>query len=326
MNNAKHSKNMKLDFRNIITQFPQVSTIIIFIVVVAIFSILSPFFFSLENLNNILQQTAAISISAFGITIVLLAGGIDLSIGSVIAVVGVVCATIIQIGIPIPLAIAVGIGIGIIFGLFNGFITTQWSVQPFLVTLGTMSIGRGLALLISGGQSIYIDERMFGTIFSKGDVLGIPSLLFWTFGTLVVMYIIVSKSAFGRRVQAIGGNREAAINSGIKVKMITILVFMIGGIMSAISGMVIASRLGSGLPTVGQGAELDAIAAAVLGGTGFVGEGGNMLGTLMGALVIGTVVNGLTILGVNSYIQMVVKGVIIILTVVGSISLTRGKN
>lgn len=320
------NKLIKVDFRNLFVQFPQMATIIVFAVVFIIFSLLSPgVFLSFKNLSNIMEQTAAISIAAFGMTVVLLVGGIDLSVGAVIAVVGVVCARMVENGSHLILVALAALGIAVAFGLFNGLIITTWKVQPFLVTLGTMSIGRGLALIISGGMSIYLPDKNFAKIFATGKVLGIQSLVLWTIGSLIIIYIIVTKTPFGRRVQAIGGNEEAAVNSGVNVKRVKILVYIISSVMAALSGLIIMSRLGSGLPSLGQGAELDAIAASVLGGTGFAGEGGNPLGTLLGSLVIGTVVNGLTILGVNSYIQVVVKGMIIILTVVGSIIIVKDK-
>lgn len=320
-------KVLRLDFRSLFIQYPQIATIIVFSIVFILFSVLSPaVFLSFKNMSNIWQQTAAISISAFGMTVVLLVGGIELSIGAIIAVVSVVCARMLEAGSSIPVTVAAAFGIGIAFGLFNGLLITRWKVQPFLITLGAMSIGRGLALIISGGQSVYLPDKTFGKIFATGTVFGLQSLILWTIASLIILYILISKTALGRRIQAIGGNEEAALNSGVNIKKVKITVYIISGMMASLSALIIISRLGSGLPTLGQGAEMDAIAAAVLGGTGFAGEGGNMFGTLLGSLVIGTIVNGLTILGVNSYIQQVVKGVIIILTVIGSIIMTSDKD
>ena len=319
----EQEQKKRFNFQEFYARYPQVGPIVILFVLIVVFSQFSSAFLTTRNLNNVWSQVAANSVAAFGVTLVLLVGGIDLSIGSVIAVVCVLCAHMLQAGQPILLTVIVGLGIGASFGLFNGLIITTWKIQPFLATLGTMSIGRGLALIICGGESIYVNNPSFGRFFAKGSVGGIPTLILWVFGAMFLMYIIASRTPFGRRVQAIGGNEEAATNSGLKVKKIKILVYMIAGMMSALSGLIILSRLGTGLPISGQGAELDAIAAAVLGGTGFSGEGGNMFGTLLGALVIQTVMNGLSILGVHSYVQQVVKGVIIILTVVGAIVLTR---
>jgi ribose transport system permease protein len=189
--------------------------------------------------------------------------------------------------------------------------------------MGMVSITRGLAQYTTNGQSIFIKADSFRLAISQGRLFGIPVLLYWVALFLVVIYFLVSHTPFGRRIQAVGGNSEAALFSGIKVNRVKIIVYTVSGLIAAAAGFVTLSRLSSGLPTVGMGIEMDAIASAVLGGTGFNGEGGNILGTVLGALVIGTITNGLTVLGVDSYLQNVVKGVIIILTVVASVSLAK---
>lgn len=305
-------------------KYPQLATGGIFIVVAAVFWILSPVFFTVSNFKNILESSTAISIAAFGMTLVLLAGGIDLSVGAVVALVGVVSAKLLEeYQLPIPLVVAIGLLTGLIVGLINGLVITTWDVQPFLVTLGTMTITRGTALIVSGGRTTYVTNDLFKNIFAKGSLAGIPVLIIWLFTILIILYILIGRTAFGRRIQAIGGNEAAAVNSGVRVKRIKRSAYMINGFLAALCGFIILGKLSSGLPNSGEGLEMEAISAAVLGGTGFKGEGGSVFGTLLGALVMGILINGLTLLGVQSYVQTVIKGAIIIVIVVGSISLTK---
>lgn len=325
MNGKKTGK--KVDFKRLFIKYPQMATGGIFIVGVIVFMILSPVFFTASNFTNILESTTAISIAAFGMTLVLLAGGIDLSMGAVVALVGVVSARLLEeSGYSILPVAAIGMVIGLVVGTINGLIITTWNVQPFLVTLGTMTMVRGTALIISGGKTTYVTDNLFKNIFAKGNLFGIPVLIVWLFIILIILYILISRTTFGRRVQAIGGNEAAAINSGIHVKRVKTVAYAINGLLSAICGLIILGKLSSGLPNAGEGLEMEAISAAVLGGTGFKGEGGNIIGTLLGALVIGIVINGLTLMGVQSYVQTVIKGAIIIMIVVGSITLTRQNN
>lgn len=324
---ATAAPKSKVDLKRMFIKYPQLATGGIFVVAVIVFMILSPVFFTASNFTNILESTTAISIAAFGMTLVLLAGGIDLSMGSVVALVGVVSAKLLEENVyAIFPVVMIGLAIGLTVGLLNGFIITTWEVQPFLVTLGTMTMARGTALIVSGGKTTYVTNALFKSIFAKGTLAGIPVLIVWLFVILIILYVLISRTTFGRRIQAIGGNEAAAVNSGIHVKRTKTVAYAINGVLSALCGFIILGKLSSGLPNAGEGLEMEAIAAAVLGGTGFKGEGGNVIGTLLGALVIGIVINGLTLMGVQSYVQTVVKGAIIILIVVGSISLTRRKD
>ena len=322
----------KVDFKKIIATYPQVATLMLFIVVVILFTVFSPVnkegvstFVTAKNIDSILQQTAIISITAFGMTLVLLINGIDLSVGGVIALIGVVSSHLLEYqGWSTIPTIFVCLAIGAVLGVMNGTLIVYGRVVAFLITLGVMNIGRGLGYVISQGQSTYVTDQLVRQIFVRQELFGISVLIWWTFIFLIVMYILVSKTKFGRRSQAIGGNEEAALNSGVRVNRVKIMVYTINGIIAAFAGLIMVARLGNGSASVGEGAEMNAITAAVLGGT-FAGEGGNMFGTLLGSLVIGTIVNGLTIIGVNSYVQTVVKGCIIIVTVVGSMALSRKK-
>ena len=294
---------------------PQVGMILAFLVMVIVFSFFSPVFFTFDNFVNIANQTAIASVLAFGMTMVMLCGGIDLSVGALVSLCGVVCALLLAKGLSILPAIVITALIGVGFGFVNGFISVKWSIQPFLVTLGAMSVARGLSLIISGGRTVYINEKFFLTLTARGSLGPIPMLFIWTLVFFLLAWVIMNLTTFGRKIKAIGGNLVAARQAGLRVNWIRIKVFMFCGGLAAFSGLMLAGRLSSGLPNVGVGMELDAIAASVLGGTGFKGEGGSLVGTLFGALVLGTVINGLTILGVNPYVQEVTKGVIIVLAV-----------
>jgi putative xylitol transport system permease protein len=198
----------------------------------------------------------------------------------------------------------------------SGFVAVRWGIQTFLVTLGALSIARGLSLVLSDGRTIYIEAEGFLALTAQGSVGPIPMLFVWTLVFFALTWVLLNLTTFGRKLRATGGNAEAARQVGIRTGWVTVRVFMVSGGLAAFAGLMMAGRLSSGLPSVGVGMELDAIAAAVLGGTGFKGEGGSLVGTLFGALVMGTVINGLTILGVNPYVQEIAKGFIIILAVV----------
>jgi ribose/xylose/arabinose/galactoside ABC-type transport system permease subunit len=294
----------------------RIGIVVAFLVLVAVFSTLSPVFFTAANFINIANQTAIISVLAFGMTLVMLSGGIDLSVGSLVSLSAVIVALMLAAGIPWPLAVAAALAVGAGFGALSGFISVRWSIQPFLVTLGALSVARGLSLVLSEGRTIYIESESFLRLTAQGSLGPLPVLFAWTLGFFGLCWVLLSLTPFGRHLRAVGGNPEAARHAGIATGNVTIRVFMLSGGLAAFGGLMMAGRLSGGLPSVGVGMELDAIAAAVLGGTGFKGEGGSLVGTLFGALVMGTVINGLTLLGVNPYIQEIAKGVIIVVAVI----------
>jgi ribose transport system permease protein len=297
-------------------KIPQIGLIAAFILMVVVFSILSPVFFTYGNFINIANQTAIISVLAFGMTLVMLSGGIDLSVGSIVSISAVICALLLDSGVSTPVAMGVSILTGVTFGGLSGFISVKWGVQTFLVTLGVLSVARGLSLVLSEGRTIYIDSEFFLSLTAQGYIGPVPVLFAWTLLFFLLSWVLLNLTTFGRKVRAVGGNIEAARQAGVRTNWVIIRVFMISGGLAAFGGLMMAGRLSSGLPTVGIGMELDAIAAAVLGGTGFKGEGGSLVGTFFGALIMGTVINGLTILGINPYIQEITKGIIIVLAVV----------
>lgn len=287
----------------------------IFISFIAICSILSfatPQFLSVANWTIIITQVSINALLAFGVTFVIITGGIDLSVGSIVAVTGVVAASLAQNGdYPVFVAIAGGLVAGLAFGVLNGFLVTKSKVAPFIVTLGTMTIGRGLALILSKGRPVSNLSDSFNFI-GGGKVLGIPVPII----ILIIMFILCSvtlrKTIFGRYIYAIGGNEQAAWASGISVNKVKLTAYAIGGTLAGLAGILLTSRISTGQPNSGMGFELDAIAAVVIGGTSTTGGRGTMIGTLIGVLLIGVINNGLDLMNVTSYYQQVIMGIIII--------------
>lgn len=326
MENKKQQMSKGMRIKEEFQTHPQLGALGILIIASVCFALLAPVnkegvsaFITLTNLSNVIEQTTAISITAFGMTMVLLIGGIDLSLGSIIGLVNMVgCQMLMLHGWPIFPTVLLMLAIGLVAGLINGFLIVRFNVQPFLITMSMMTILRGIIYAVSRGESVFLTDMAFCDIFCRGNVFGVPVTALWTILFLIIMYIVASKSRFGRNVQAVGGNEIAARNSGVNVVRIKISTYMISGAMAAIAGMVTMARLGSANCTIGTGAEMNAIAAAVLGGTSFNGDGGNMVGTVLGSLVMGVFVNGLNILGVDSYYQDIIKGLIIVVAVIGS--------
>ncbi|MBN2659127.1 MAG: ribose ABC transporter permease, partial [Spirochaetales bacterium] len=255
-------------------------------------SFLSPAFLRVNNILNVLRQVSTNATIAFGMTFAILICGIDLSVGSILAISGTIAAGLItRNAVPVPLAIIAGLGVGTLVGFLNGVIIAQTGMPPFIVTLAAMQIARGLAYVYTGGMPIRtIDDRF--NFFGTGYLGPIPLPVLYTIVLFIAVSILLNKTRFGRHVYAVGGNRNAAMFSGIKVKRVEIIVYSLIGFLSAFTGIVLAARMYSGQPTVGIGFELDAIAAVVLGGTSFSGGVGHLGGTLLGALVIGILNNG----------------------------------
>ncbi|WP_420829069.1 ABC transporter permease [Brevibacillus fulvus] len=285
--------------------------LLILIALVILMSILSPTFFTASNLLNIVKQMSVVGIVAIGVTLVIITTGIDLSSGSVIALVSVVVASLAQPGgMPLFVPIIVGLGLGLLTGVINGTIISKGKIAPFIVTLGMMTAARGAALLYSGGRPIGNLSEPFKFI-GQGQIFGIPFpiLLFAFVG--VITYLLLNKTKFGKRVYAIGGNEQAAMIAGIHIDRVKICIYGYAGLLSALAGIILTSRIASGQPTAGNMYELDAIAAAVIGGTSLSGGIGTIGGTIIGALVIGVMNNGLDLLNVSSYWQQILKGAII---------------
>lgn len=279
-----------------------------------IFSFLNPRFMSVVNFMNILQQVAVVAIAAFGMTWVILLGEIDLSVGSIIAVAGMVGAQCFAFGLGFAPALIVTLLAGALMGMLNGVLTAKLLLPSFIVTVATMGIYRGMVSLPTNGAPAMIENSTWTAIGTE-SFLGLP-IIIWVVAVLfLVNHILLSKTSFGRRAYLTGGNREAAVYSGIKVDRLKITIFMISGVMAAISGVLLSSRLFSAQTNAGMSYELDAIAAAVLGGTSLAGGVGTMVGTLIGALIIGVMNNGMNMLSVPYFYQLIVKGLVILIAV-----------
>lgn len=285
--------------------------------IVIILSILSPNFLELNNLLNLLRQVSINALIAFGMTFVILTGGIDLSVGSMLALGAALTAGMLSSGFDPILAILLGLMAGAIMGALNGFIITKGKVAPFIATLATMTIFRGLTLVYTEGRPITgLGESVAFELMGRGYFFGIPVPVVLMIISYGVLYFILKKTTFGRRVYAIGGNEEASRLSGIKVDRVKVAIYSITGMLSVLAGIILTSRLNSAQPTAGASYELDAIAAVVLGGTSLSGGRGWIFGTFVGALIIGVLNNGLNLLDVSSFYQQVVKGGVILLAVI----------
>jgi inositol transport system permease protein len=278
--------------------------------------LITPQFLTVSNLTIIVTQVSINALLAFGVTFVIITGGIDLSLGSIVAVTGVTAAMLAHPdSYPVLIPIVMGLLAGLLMGAFNGFIITKSKIAPFIVTLGTMTIGRGLALILSDGRPVSNLSDSFNYLGS-GTVFGIPFLILIFILVFALCSIILSKTVLGRYIYAIGGNEQAARASGINIDRVKLSVYSISGLLAGLAGILLASRITTGQPNAGAGFELDAIAAVVIGGTSTAGGRGTMAGTLIGVLLIGVINNGLDLLNVTSYYQQVVMGIIIIGAVV----------
>lgn len=288
--------------------------VIALIILCTVFTIANSRFLSLANFMNIFQQVAVVAIAAFGMTWVILLGEIDLSVGSIIAVAGMVGAQSLALGTGFPAALLITIIAGAILGAVNGLLTARLLLPSFIVTLATMSIYRGLVSLPTGGAPAMISDSNWQAI-GASSFLGLPLIIWILLILFLANHIALSMTVFGRQTYLTGGNREAALYSGIRVGRVKIIVFTLSGIMSAIAGILLSSRLYSAQTNAGVSYELDAIAAAVLGGTSLSGGVGTIPGTLIGALIIGVLNNGMNMLSIHYFIQLVVKGVVILVAV-----------
>ena len=297
--------------------FKNYGIFVVFIVLVIILMILSPNAFAKpRNLINVVKQASINGVLACGMMFVIIAGGIDLSAGSVVALSGVVAAYLAQMqGIPIILPILGALGTGALIGLINGFGAAYAELPPFIITLATMSIVRGAALILSGGSPVFGLQEQFEGIAGISIANVIPILVLYFLLIAVFSGFILNKTVFGRHVYAIGGNSITAKVSGINVKSMLLRVYIICGVFSGIAGLLIASRTMQGSPTVGVGYEMDAIAAVVIGAVSMPGGSGKWYGTIIGALLLALISNGLDILGVSSNFQQIIKGIIIAVAV-----------
>jgi inositol transport system permease protein len=295
-------------------RFPtnQLGLVIGLIVLSAALAAVKPNFLTLPNLVNLVRQISINGILAVGVTHVLLTGGVDLSLGSVVALTGVVAASFAHPGdYPVMVPVLLGVLAGAACGTANGIVITAGRVAPFIVTLGMMTAARGLALVLSEGRPVSNLSREF-TAIGSAEVLGVPVPALVLFAVAALAWVFLSKTKYGRYLYAVGGNEEAARASGIHVGAVKVVAYTLSGALAGVAGVVLASRITTGQPNAGLGYELDAIAAVVIGGTSLAGGVGGIGGTILGALLMGVINNGLDLLNVSSYYQQIVKGLIIV--------------
>jgi ribose transport system permease protein len=292
----------------------QFGTFAVFVVLCAVISVLTPHFFTVTNLLNVAQQTVINALIAVGLTYVIISGGIDLSVGSILAFAGVVMAHTLRLGWPLPLAILAGVGVGAGCGLINGLLISYGRLPPFIATLGMMSVARGGALLATDGRPVSGFNESFRWL-ATGEIAGVPVPVVIMVLVYAVAHLVLQRTKFGRYTYAIGGNEEASLLSGVPVRLYKIGIYAVCGALAALSSVLLTARLNSAQPIAGLSYELDAIAATVIGGTSLMGGQGSVIGTLIGALIMGVLRNGLNLLGVSSFIQQVVIGLVIIAAV-----------
>ncbi|MGC2783103.1 MAG: ribose ABC transporter permease [Roseiarcus sp.] len=285
------------------------------LIIAAVIALLEPQFFTPSNLLNIGRQASVLVIVACGMTIVILSGAIDLSVGSAIALCSVVGASLAaNVGLSAPLTIATMVGLGAVIGAVKGALIAWGGINSFIVTLGMMTVLRGTALTFTGGYPISgIPDAV--RFLGFGVVGGVPMPLIVAAIVFVLVALILSKTVFGRHIYAIGGNETSSHIAGVPVSLTKLMVFVVSGALCGLAAVVLLGRLGAGLPTAAQGMELDAIAAVILGGSSLFGGRGSVFGTLFGALILAVLQNGLNLMGVNSFIIQILSGVIIILAV-----------
>jgi ribose transport system permease protein len=289
------------------------------ILLFVVFSIASPYFFTFDNVIGIFLATAVNGLLALGVTFVIITGGIDLSIGTVMTLASVMAGVFITFwGLPVPLGILAGLATGALCGLINGVIIAKLNMPPFVATLGMLYVAKGLSLVISGLKPIYFDETPAYRMIAMGSIvpgIEIPNAVLVLFGAAIIASLILTQTVLGRYTFALGSNEEATRLSGVNTGTWKIIVYTLGGVFAGLAGVVVSARINSAQPSLGQGYELDAIAAAVIGGTSLSGGEGTILGTIIGAFIISTLNNGLRILSVPQEWQIVITGVILILAV-----------
>jgi len=292
----------------------QFGTLIGLVVLCVILWILTPYFLTVSNLLNVAEQTSINAIVAVGMTYVILSGGIDLSVGSIVALSGVVLGLALRSDQPLAVAVLAALVSGAGCGVANGLLVSLGGLPPFIVTLGTMSIARGAALLVTEGRPISGFAAPFRAV-ATGRIGFVPAPVIVTAGVYVLAHLVLTRTTFGRYVYAIGGNEEATRLSGVAVRFHKAMIYVVSGLMSAVAAVILTARLNSAQPIAGMMYELDAIAATVIGGTSLMGGEGTLGGTLVGALIMGVLRNGLNLLGVSSFLQQIVIGGVIVVAV-----------
>lgn len=308
-------KGRDLSFKKMISRN---KPLVVLVIISVAMGMMNPRFLTWGNMITVLRQTSVNAVIATGMTFAILIGGIDLSVGSVLAICGAIAAAMISSGIDATLAVLATLLLGLGIGLTNGLLISKGRLQPFIATLGTMTLLRGGTLVFTQGKPISTSGARAGQLFGqigKGFFLGIPIPVYIMLVVFIAAYYILRHMRIGRYVYSLGSNEEATIYSGIKVDRVKLFVYGASGMLAALAGVIVTARLGSAQPTAGTGYELDAIAAVVLGGTSMAGGVGTIFGTAVGALIIGILNNALNLMQVSSYYQDVAKGVVILVAV-----------
>lgn len=314
--NASFLKKLKFNVRD-------AGTLLGLLIIFVLFSILSPVFLTGPNLINIFQQSSINVAIALGMTLVIISGGIDLSVGPTAALSAVIAASIMVAGYPVSIAVLAALGVGMLCGLFNGALIAYAGLQPFIVTLGGLSLYRALALIYTGGNPIFGIPSQFRSL-TNGDLMGIPNPVIIVLIIAFLMWIILNKTPLGEYILAVGGNEEAARIAGVPVTKTKVSTYVISGALASIAALILVGRLGAAEPIIGNLWELDAIAAAAIGGASLMGGKGSIVGTLMGAIILGALRNGLTLMNVQAFYQLLATGIIIIVAMLIDRA-TRGK-
>jgi ribose/xylose/arabinose/galactoside ABC-type transport system permease subunit len=281
----------------------------------AIMAVLTPSFGTATNLTNVLRQTSMVIIAASAATLIMISGGLDISVGGVLALAGVVAAKMATMDYPIWLAVLGGSAAGALIGVINGVLVVNLRITPVIATLGTMNVARGLAFLISEGRAVVSGLPPEFRLPGRSYVGPIPTPVIAMLIVFIIFYFLLNHTLLGKYTYAIGGNRETARLSGIPLGLVQFVLYILGGLTAGLAGVILASRLASGQPDVGFGFEFDVIVAVILGGTSLAGGEGSVFGTLIGALIVGVLSNGLNLLGVHTFYQYVFQGVVLIFAV-----------
>jgi ribose transport system permease protein len=289
-------------------------SVLVLLIFVAVLILTTSDFLTLTNLDNLVRQVTVFAILSVGELFVILTGGIDLSVGSVLGLSGGVTALMLTSGVSIPLAILVGLLIGLLVGLINGLLVSRLKLPPFIATLGMLGIARGVVLLLTGAKTIAPLPDAFNAI-ANGFILGLPSLFWILIIVTIIAAFVLGRTIFGRYVYAVGSNAESSRLSGVPVNFVLIGVYCISGLLAGFAGVLTASRLGAGIPTAGTGYELQAIAGAVIGGASLSGAKGRAIGAVLGAVIMALLANGGNLLGIDPFYLQIAIGLLIIMAV-----------
>lgn len=292
----------------------EIGIILILIVLSILIQIKNPIFLTYSNIIDVCRNTSYTLVIAVGMTFVLIAKGLDLSVGSLMALGGLISSLAMSNGLPIPVAVILGMLVGAAFGIINAFCIVKLNIPAMIATLGSMYMARGLVLIITKGSPVFPLPEAFGN-FGKGYFLGIPYVVIIAVALSILAHFILSDTTYGRKVYAIGGNAETAKFAGINIAFITASCYVISGVLASLSGILTAARMGSGQPSIGEGTEMTVITAVIIGGTSLNGGAGTILGTVLGALLMNVLSSGMNLVGVSAYWQKFVMGLIIIVAV-----------